>query len=43
MKRKKIKSEKKYAESKINTEYIGFARKTESDVKKLEKEKEYKV
>lgn len=43
MKREKIKSEKQYAESKINAEYMGFARKTESEVKKLEREKEYKV
>ena len=39
MKREKIKSEKKYAESKINTEYIGFGRKTESEVKNLRKKK----
>ena len=43
MKQEKIKSEKQYAEFKINKEYIGFARKTESEVKKLEKEKEHKV
>ena len=43
MKREKIKSEKQYAKFKINTEYMGFARKTESEVKKIEKEKEYKV
>jgi len=43
VKREKIKSEKQYAESKINAEYMGFARKTESEVKKLEREKEYKV
>ena len=43
MRQEKIKSEKQYAEFKINTEYMGFARKTESEVKKLEKEKEYKV
>ena len=39
MKREKIKSEKQYAESKINTEYIGFGRKTESEVKNLRKKK----
>lgn len=39
MKQEKIKSEKQYAESKINTEYIGFARKTESEVKNLRKKK----
>ena len=43
MKREKIKSEKQYAESNINAEYIGFARKTESEVKEIEREKEYKV
>ena len=43
MRQEKIKSEKQYAEFKINTAYIGFARKTESEVKKLEREKEYKV
>lgn len=43
MRQEKIKSEKQYAESKINTEYMGLVRKTESEVKKLEKEKEYKV
>ena len=43
MRQEKIKSEKQYAESKINAEYTGLARKTESEVKKLEKEKEYKV
>ena len=39
MKQEKIKSEKQYAESKINTEYIGFGRKTESEVKNLRKKK----
>ena len=39
MKREKIKSEKQYAESKINTEYIWFGRKTESEVKNLRKKK----
>ena len=34
---------KQYAEPKINAEYIGFVRKTESEVKKLEKEKEYEA
>ena len=39
MRQEKIKSEKQYAESKINTEYIGFGRKTESEVKNLRKKK----
>ena len=43
MRQEKIKSEKQYAKFKINTEYMGFVRKTEGEVKKLEKEKEYKV
>ena len=42
MRQEKIKSEKQYAESKINTEYMGFVRKT-SEVKEIEREKERKV
>ena len=42
MRQEKIKSEKQYAKFKINTEYMGFVRKT-SEVKKFDKEKEYKV
>ena len=34
MRQEKIKREKQYAKFKINTEYMGLVRKTESEVKK---------
>lgn len=42
MRQEKIKSEKQYAKFKINTEYMGFVRKS-SEVKEIEREKERKV